>query len=145
MWPGEGKHHLQSSETVYGPGICSGVKLLRALWSLAVCNSLLAPCCCLMSRNKERFYWEEKESQQWIISYWTLSTADELNISDLVQTGSFYLGPLMMFPINRKIQVRPNLSTFQVDFDLGWSYVVSVASTGLFSLLVLLNVVDTIW
>ncbi|CAG5134854.1 unnamed protein product [Candidula unifasciata] len=62
-----------------------------------------------------------------------------------VLTCGFSVGPLVMFPINRRIQVKPNMSPFQVDFDLGWSYTVAVVSTGIFAVLVLLNTIDIVW
>jgi TRAP-type C4-dicarboxylate transport system permease small subunit len=60
-------------------------------------------------------------------------------------TCSFSVGPLIMFSMNRKIIVRPNTSTFQVDFDLSWSYIIAGVGSVLFALLVLLNLADIIW
>ncbi|BFZ12011.1 hypothetical protein BsWGS_15050 [Bradybaena similaris] len=60
-------------------------------------------------------------------------------------TCALFVGPLIMFPINRTIQVRPNLSPYHVNFDLSWSYTVSAISIGMFALLVLLSTVDIIW
>ncbi|BFZ07641.1 hypothetical protein BsWGS_10680 [Bradybaena similaris] len=58
---------------------------------------------------------------------------------------SFYVGPLLMFAINKRIQVKPKLSPFAVDFDLGYSYFLTAASTSMFALLVLLDILDLIW
>ncbi|CAG5133532.1 unnamed protein product [Candidula unifasciata] len=58
---------------------------------------------------------------------------------------NFFVGPLLMFPINKTIQIKPDFSPFKVDFGLGYSYIVAAASTVLFAFLVLLNIIDLIW
>ncbi|GFR86983.1 hypothetical protein ElyMa_002481000 [Elysia marginata] len=57
-------------------------------------------------------------------------------------SAGFMAGALALYGTNKKIQVRPPLP-LEVDFDIGWAFIVSAASAGLYVILTLLALADT--
>lgn len=56
-------------------------------------------------------------------------------------SAGFMAGALALYGTNKKIQVRPPLP-LEVDFDIGWAYIVSAVSAGLYAVLTLLGLLD---